>query len=434
MGSSLAAHAAKLFSGAATLLLAATGAAQAIQPTGSETVLYTFSGGADGAEPHGALIMQKDGTLFGTTMRGGNLNQCTGAGCGTVFMLTPPPSGQSKWSYTVLYTFGGGTDGAVPMSALVMDKNGSLFGTTRKGGSANCGSFGCGTVFELSPPAVAGSAWTYSQLYAFSGADGAQPEAELMIDPQGNLLGTTTLGGASDMGAVFSLSPPVAGSNVWTQQILYSFTGKLDGGHVSGPVTEDQSGNLYGTASYGGNAGSGVVFELLPPSSPQTAWTQAVLYSLPGGANGGYPRGAVTIDTAGNLYTTATNIALELSPLAGGGWTANTLHAFSSLGDANIPFAGLAQVVYPGTTALYGTAGYGTATRFGGIYKLAAPTPQNPNWNEALIYAFSGGSDGGNPFGGILPAPGNVFFGTTTFGGNLNGCDIGCGVIYEVMP
>jgi uncharacterized repeat protein (TIGR03803 family) len=403
-------------------------------PKGSETVLYTFSGNADGGEPRGTLIANKAGALFGTTLRGGNMSQCSGVGCGTVFMLTPPAAEQTVWSFTVLYTFNGAADGANPMGDLIMDASGNLYGTAKKGGSTNCGGFGCGAIFELSPPVQGATAWTFTDLHIFGGADGASPEAGLALDETGNLLGTTTQGGASNQGVVFRLDTPAPGSSVWSEEVLYSFSGGADGGHVSGPVTLDGLGNIYGTAAYGGSSGAGLVYQLVPPSAGATGWTQNVMYNLPGGANGGYPRGALSSDSAGNLYGTATNIAFMLSPQAGGTWNATTLHAFTTFADANIPLAGLTEIVYPSSAAFYGTGAYGARNSAGAIWKIVAPNATNPIWQESLLYDFTSGIDGGAPMGGLTAGRGGVLYGATMFGGNLSGCDAGCGVIYMITP
>jgi len=139
------------------------------------------------------------------------------------------------------------------------------------------------------------------------------------------------------------------------------------------------------------------------------------------------------MDSSGDLYGTATNIAFELTPpAAGGAWGEAILHSFQTFADGNIPFAGLTIVDYGATTAYYGTAGFGGTSRVGVVYKLVAPNATNSGWTESLLYRFSGAGDGGNPFGGLLFAPGGVLYGTTTFGGTLTKCDVGCGTVFAL--
>ncbi len=174
----------------------------------TESVLYNFTGGTDGAYPFDGLIEDAQGNLYGTTSGGGS-------GYGVVFKLSRNSSG---WTETVLYSFAGPPDGAAPAATLLMDSSGNLYGTTTAGGiTAGCplGSGGCGTVFKLTPH---GSAWTESILWAFTGgADGALPYAPVVSDSHGNLYGTAYNGGdlnstnpmcaAIGCGVVFKLTP-----------------------------------------------------------------------------------------------------------------------------------------------------------------------------------------------------------------------------------
>ena len=172
----------------------------------TETVLYKFcsiNACLDGAAPQANLIMDEQGALFGTTVTGGSRNQ------GTVFKLTPPTVTGGPWTETVLYSFcsmTNCTDGAVPMSGLIMDKHGALFGTTSSGGYLNGG----GTVFKLTPPSTAQGQWTETVLYRFCSpsnncADGSQPNADLIMDSRGAFYGTTNSGGSNGGGTVFKL-------------------------------------------------------------------------------------------------------------------------------------------------------------------------------------------------------------------------------------
>jgi uncharacterized repeat protein (TIGR03803 family) len=214
-----------------------------------------------------------------------------------VFKLAPNPDG--TWTESVLYSFTGGADGGSPWAALVFDAAGNLYGTTWVGGAD-----GKGAVFKLTPNPD--GTWTESVLYSFTGgADGAYPAAGVIFDAAGNLYGTTGGGGADDNGAVFKLTPDPDGS--WTESVLHSFTGGADGG---GPVTAlifDAAGNLYGTTAGGGSRllnicrglGCGVVFELTPTS---TGWSETVLNEFLGKAAD--PEAPVIFDPKGNLYGT----------------------------------------------------------------------------------------------------------------------------------
>jgi uncharacterized repeat protein (TIGR03803 family) len=303
----------------------------------TESVIHSFSGGADGAFPFGSLIFDGRGSLYGTTAFGGS-------GYGTVFKLSPNSNG--SWTERVLYAFTRGTDGSNPYSGLIFDSSGNLYGTTAFGGSLGCSSDGCGVVFELSPNS--NGEWTESVLYTFGGTDGEGPAASLIFDAVGNLYSTTQFGGTAGAGVVFKLTPNSKGK--WTESVLHIFSGGMDGGYP-GFVTLvfDTVGNLYGTTSRGGvtNAqcgsfGCGVVFKLTPSSDGN--WTEHVLHKFK--ANPGfYPAGGLIFDAASNLCGT-TEFALngggtvfKLVPRMNGSWTYRVLHVFKATG-AN-PYAGL---------------------------------------------------------------------------------------------
>jgi len=253
-------------------------------------VLYSFSGGTDGAEPYAGVVMDAAGNLYGSTDFGGNLNcnEWEGFGCGTVFKLNKADD------ETVLYSFGGAPDGAKPYAGVVMGAAGNLYSTTFNGGNVTCANTsGCGTVFMLD---ITGKE---KVLYNFSGApDGANPEAGVVMDAAGNLYGTTFFGGASGDGTVFKLD--TAGK----ETVLYSFSGTPDGANPVGGLVMDVAGNLYSTTFNGGNvtctnaSGCGTVFKL------DTTGNETLLYMFSGGADGAYPPGGLVMDAAGNLYGT----------------------------------------------------------------------------------------------------------------------------------
>ena len=208
-----------------------------------ESVLYSFTSGADGGSPTaGGVVFDNAGNLYGTAFVGGDNNS------GVVYELTPSGSG---WTENVLYDFQVASDGGNPIAGLIFDHSGNLYGATTYGGSG-----GGGTVFELTP---SNGNWIYTVLYTFSGAAG--PEANLIMDANGNLYGTTFADGAYGYGNVFKLTPS---NGNWTYTDLYDFTGGNDGANPESSVSFDASDNLYGTAEYGGAYGNGVVWEITP--------------------------------------------------------------------------------------------------------------------------------------------------------------------------
>ena len=239
----------------------------AISAAGKEVVLYSFAGGADGSNPQAGLAMDSSGNLYGTNSAGGANNN------GTVFKLTHPTKG-SKWVETILYSFGTGSDGAVPLAALKFDKAGNLYGTTSAGGS-----YGYGTIFQLTP---SGSSWTETILHNFQDADdGAVPYGGLIADKSGNFYGSATEGGTGGGGTIYKLTPE---SGDWTFTVLYSNPGwGISGSYRN--LTLDASGNLYGTTHCDGADSAGTVYKL---SEESGSWTYTSLYVFTGGTDGQY--------------------------------------------------------------------------------------------------------------------------------------------------
>jgi uncharacterized repeat protein (TIGR03803 family) len=267
----------------------------------TETVLHKFDGGAGGSAPYGGLLTDKSGNLFGTASAGGGVPNA-----GVVYELSPPAIAGGSWTQQVLYSFSGGADGSGPMSALISDAAGNLFGTTSAGGLAGGGLTANGVVFELAPPAIAGGSWTKSTLYAFAGTpDGSGPQAALVADSKGNLYGTTLNGGAGKTGSAFELSPPAVVGGAWTEKVIRSFMAG-SGAFPHAAMIMDTSGALYGTTAKGGTGGKGVVFKLSPPAIAGGKWTETVLYKFLGGADGGAPYSAVLSDGKGDVFGTTT--------------------------------------------------------------------------------------------------------------------------------
>jgi hypothetical protein len=269
----------------------------------TETILYTFTGGTDGENPAGVILDAK-GNIFGTTSGGGSFGigdqyGNSWSGGGTLFELVPTVLQNKPWSENLPFIFppcvsspfGGyveacGTS-SQPEGKLVFDTAGNLYGTTELGGSATiCSSHGtafpgCGTVFQLVPPAVAGGSWTQNIIYIFANSstmDGAFPVGRLTFDRLGNLYGTTMDGCIPwlcnpGLGSVFELSPPAVQGGSWTETILHQFQGGSDGATpVAGLLVEGNA--LYSTTQYGGAGncihtlsqptGCGTVFTIQP--------------------------------------------------------------------------------------------------------------------------------------------------------------------------
>jgi hypothetical protein len=392
--------------------------------TTSETVLLSLPGGPGGSNPYGSLIADKNGVLYGTTGEGGNSVNCNlGSGCGTVFMLTGP-----NWTETVLYSFQGTSvgDGSNPQAGLVFDTKGALYGTTASGGK-----YGSGTAFKLTPPAVAGGAWTESVLYSFQGSpDGGNPASGLIFNGT-KLCGTTPVGGSSNFGTVFELIPPAKKTSPWTESILYNFTGRSDGGKpYSGLVLKAKA--LYGTTLDGGPGTQGAVFMLTPPAVAGGAWTESVLYGFTGGADGGKPYAGVIFGKLGVLYGTTGlggagyGTVFELAPPKAPSttWTESVLYKFGGGPDGAYARYG---VVADTTGNLYGTTGVGT-TNSGVVFEMVVPAKKSTVWTENVLWTFSGGNDGADTTAGLLLSNG-ALYGTTSLGGQYSD-----GAVFSVVP
>jgi uncharacterized repeat protein (TIGR03803 family) len=219
------------------------------------TVLHDFFGQhGDGYGPFAGVILDSPGNLYGTTEHGGGSKNC-GGGCGTAYELRHMPDG--TWKEAILHRFGSFGDGAFPgVGALVLDKSGNVYGTTDIGGPA-----GYGTVFKLTHQA--NGRWKETILHSFTpGANGDHVSAGVVFDRVGNLYGTTIGGGAGcDCGVVYKLAPQANGK--WKYTVLHTFTG-YDGAQPDANLILDKKGNLYGTTATGGAGGAGVAFELTP--------------------------------------------------------------------------------------------------------------------------------------------------------------------------
>jgi uncharacterized repeat protein (TIGR03803 family) len=320
------------------------------------------------------LAIDSSGNLYGTTLAGGNTGDCTTytiKGCGVVFKLSL--SG-STYTYSVLHSFAGSTDGGRPAAGVVLDSSGNLYGTTAYGGSTAC-SGGCGMVYKLT------SSGTETVLHSFTGAssDGNWPMSGLIFDSSGNLYGTN-IGPLNGSGIVYKITTS------GTLTVLYTFTGGSDGNSPVARLVFDASGNLYGTTEYGGG-GPGVVFELSPSGS---SWTEKVLYSFTDGADGGYPQTGFVRDSTGNLYSTAG--AGNMSKCAGYGCgvvyeivsgtaAEKVLYSFTGLNDGANSYGGL---ILNSSGDLFGTAENAGQGGYGIVYEMSNQTATTTSVTSSL--------------------------------------------------
>ena len=380
----------------------------------------------DGNIPYASLIMDGTGNLYSTTLEGGAHNS------GTVYRLTP--NGSGGWNETVLYSFTGGADGGSPHSPLFRDSAGNLYGTTIKGGvtSKNCNSTaqgtGCGVVFKLTPTSQ--PPWTETILYTFTGAsDGGNPYAGLIRDNSGNLYGTATDGGSADHGTVYRLTHTTGG---WQQTVLHSFSGTSDGNAPYAPVAFDAQGNLYGTTYQGGSAGLGIVYRLSPQKSGP--WTEKIIHTFQGQSakDGAQPFAGVLLDKNGNVFGTTNGggdfgygAVFELS--AANHFANTILHSFNlNFVDGTFPNG----IIFDHSGNIWGTtAGAGQNDGSGTIFKM---TRGSSGWTETVMFTFQSSKDGTYPNDSLLMDADGNFYGTTIWGGTLgptNG-----GVTFEFVP
>jgi uncharacterized repeat protein (TIGR03803 family) len=364
-----------------------------------ETVLHTFTGGADGAYPEAGVIPDHAGSLYGTTYSGG------AGGVGSVYKVSA--AGQE----TLLYGFPVTGDGGDPVAGVIRDSAGNLYGTTQEGGAA-----GWGTVYKLD------NTGDETVLYSFTGgADGGDPEAGVIRDSAGNPYGTTLYSDDSmGCGVVYKLD--TAGQ----ETVLHTFKGGDDGCVPYAGVTLDSAGNLYGTTQNGGASGWGVVYKV------DTSGQETVLYSFTGGPDGGRPYAGVIRDSAGNLYGTAYDGGNASSCTCGVVYKVDTsghetvLYSFTGEADGGHPYAGL---MGDSTGNLYGTTGLGGLSDgycpdgCGVIYKL------DPAGQETVLYSFEGYPGAGVfPLAGVTRDSAGNLYGTTS---NPSGAE-GAAIVYEL--
>jgi uncharacterized repeat protein (TIGR03803 family) len=408
-----------MITAAATLLTAICSAEAA-----TYQVIYNFDATFVNPFPSGGLLVGRDGALYGTTQQGGaNFS-------GNVFKLTPPGPGQSNWVYSDLFDFpphsdvwGPAAGVNSPISGVVMDSTGALYGTTSSGSSTM--QYPVGVVYKLTPPAAGSTTWTLSTLY-----DPGAPMAQgLIIDENDVIYGTTDFcTHCNALPTAFRIMPPGPGQST-AQVSVYQFAAPPNTS-PQGRLYRDPTGALFGTMTNSPTDTSNVGFRLRPPPAGSSEWT-ADYVVFPGGFLGVGPTGSVIADANGALYGTmayggwsgcGTIYQVTLGP-APGTWGEQALSFTCGLG-GDSPNGGL---VMTANGSIFGTAfGQSLPTR-GILFELDQPYGYG---TLSTIHLFNGGADDGwLPSGDLAIDQNGNIFGTTTAGGTTNG-----GIVFMVTP
>jgi uncharacterized repeat protein (TIGR03803 family) len=368
---------------------------------------------------------------------------------------------------SVLFNFNaGGTEatGNFPHSTLIEDAQGNLYGTTTNGGASEVG-----VVFELSPPATAGGAWTEKILWNFGNStyDGRNPwtwGSGLAVDGNGDLYGTTQAGGMYAEGTAWELSPPATAGGAWTETIIWNFGNPAvtDGIDPTSGLTIDKNGNLFGTTLYGQSPTlgfAGTVYELSPPSGLSGTWTETILQQFSEGGltnyeNGFYPYAGVIGDGSGDLFGTTSSGGLNgfganpggvlFEITSGGGysvlWNFSGADGPGGVDDGADPMSGLImdkQGNIYGTTALGGTSAdfADLVNGVGTVFELSPPGVGGGSWNEQVLWNFqNNGTDGFSPMAGVVIDPNGNIYGTTEYGGLYSDEPYFGGTAFKLTP
>jgi len=425
------------FAAVGIVLASSSGGGALANPT--YQVLYAFTGLADGSSPAGQRTFDPWGNLIGTTTNGGLFTGVAApAGNGTVYKISP------NRKFSVVYAFKGTTDGSEALAGVISDVWGNVYGTTQFGGTAGGvgGTFGNGTVYQVTPSGQ------LSVLYSFKGgADGSSPLAPLSPDVFGNINGTALFGGNTSNATCIADGPPFGCGTVfkispWGQySVRYTFTGEsgVDGSNPWDGLISDTWGNVYGTTFGGGlpgvsNVGNGTVFKVTPSG------TENVLYEFTGYADGSSPYASLIGDNQGNLYGTTSGGGVEYA-LSGYGVVFKlepnghevVLHTFTGGSDGGVPYAGL---IGDCSGNVYGAATSGGIVNggAGGAAGNGVVFKITANGTYKVLYSFNGGTDGANPFSTLIADQSGNLYGTATLGGIVGGPtgQSGNGVVYKV--
>ena len=382
-------------------------------------VLHSFNGVSDGKLPLDGVIIDPSGDLYGTTSAGQ-----PGDPYGTVYELKKH---DGSFTFNVLHAFHE-SEGYGPAGRPFRAQDGTLYGTTFYGGPSNAGTF-----YHLTPPPTFPRTpiypWSETILYEFTRDVGTNPSGDLTFDQQGNAYGTTEKGGGDGGGTVYEL---VHSGNSWTGMNLFSFpvVSGLPSTPVGG-VTFDLSGNLWGITELGGQYVYGTVFEMTPHGA---SWMESTIYNFdPSQPAGGRPRAGLILDALGNLYgdtpccgSGGQGAAFEIT---NGGQTLNTLYNFTQ---GNNPNDGpQRKLTMDSEGSLYGTTYGGGANNLGCVFKL---TPMGEGqWMYTDLHDFDG-SNGEFPESTVTMDSNGNLYGTTYLGGTGTCGGAGCGTVWELSP
>ena len=392
-------------------------------------VLHSFGASGDGQWPLGGQVLDGQGNVYGVTQIGPSGNGClSNEGCGTVYQLKPNADG--SWSESVIHAFNG-SDAAFPFASPGFDPQGNLDGTAD--GHAGAGQYPV-VVYQLSP--ASDGSWTESILHQFPTSPDSGP-GDITFDVLGNVYGVTGRGGVNDTGSVFSLNR-LAG---WQEQLLLSFDAHypyLSGLSPQGAITFDGNGNLYGSTILGGAYNCGVTYKLTNQGS--FSWKETVLHDFACGPDGKYPTGA-TFGPDGSLYGVTQvggdrgsilcgcGTVFKLTPNSDGTWTKTTLYAFR--GGPSDGASPANRLVFDQAGNIYSTTGHGgnnsCSYGCGTVFKL---TPSaGGQWTESILHFFTGGLDGSGPISTMaIDGAGNLY------GATYRGGVYGDGVAFEITP
>jgi len=401
--------------------------------------LHSFTGGQDGAFPPSSVTLGKSGSLYGATGFGG-----TAGNFGTVFEMTPPATGQKNWRERIIYRFQGTADGARPFGRLIFDAAGHIYGVTQDGGLDGGCFNGCGTVYMLTKPQSGNGSWTKTTLYSFKGGkDGSDPVAGLLLGTDGSLYGVTVQGGSAPVGTgigtVFQLVPPRQPGGTWVKKTLVDFTAAKLGANPNAMLIADSTGLIYGTTSGGGNFDLGTVFTLKPPAAGQTKWTHTIIHHFKGGTSGSSPYYGGLVLKSGALFGTTPQgghgTVFKLTPPATGNlWKETVLYRFKGGADGASAFG----IVFNRAGEIFGGTALGGGTDDGGtIYKLVRPTT-GKLWTHTVLHRFSTSLNGHRPSPGLALGGDGTLYGATEQGGTGNPSLCGdfrfCGTVFQLKP